>query len=351
MRRLLILAAVGLVVLVAAYCVYWFVLTRIVAADIAKWRDQQRALGYTVTIAEQPAIDGFPFSLRAQLGPPDIAAPGGLWHWQGPDTDLRLAPWAPLDLVFTAPGHHHLSLAGIAPRDVAIDADKLAFELDLDKRGQASDFGLRLTGATLADSIAGTTTVASAMIQGHLPWPATPGPEVSSLDLSADATGLNLPAGLRAALGQRIDKIHVVTQLMGAVPAAPPLEALAGWRDGGGVIQLREGEIDWGPISASGDGTIALDEKLQPLTAGTMRVAGLPETLDMLAAAGTVPQGQATLAKLMFGAVAATPTGGGRPEVALPLTIQNGYVYVGPIKLAPLQPIDWNQILIYFNGR
>src|SRR5450755_3485428 len=169
MRRLVILAAVGLVVLVAAYCVYWFVLTRIVAADIANWRDQQRALGFTVTIAEQPAIDGFPFSLRAHLGPPDITAPGGSWHWQGPDTDLRLAPWAPLDLVFIAPGHHHLSLAGIAPRDVAIDADKLTFTLNLAQSGQASDFGLQLTGATLADSIAGTTTIALATIQGHLP--------------------------------------------------------------------------------------------------------------------------------------------------------------------------------------
>ena len=348
MRRLLILAAVGLVVLVAAYCVYWFVLARIVASDIANWRDQQRALGYTVSIAEQPAIDGFPFSLHAHLGGPDIIAPGGLWHWQGPDTDLRLAPWAPLDLVFIAPGHHHLSVGGIAPRDVSIDADKLIFTLDLNQSGQASDFGLQATGATLADSIAGTTTVASAAMGGHLPWPAKPGPDVSSLDLTVDATGLNLPSGMRAALGQRIDKVHLVSQLMGAVPAAPPLDALAGWRDGGGVIQLRESGIDWGPISASGDGTIALDEKLQPLAAGTVRVAGLPETLDMLAAAGSVPQGQATLAKLMFGAVAATPAGGGRPQVALPLTIQNGYVYMGPIKLAPLQPIDWNQVLIYF---
>jgi hypothetical protein len=342
MRRLMILAAVLLVVLVAAYCVYWFVLTRIVASDIANWRDQQQALGYTVIIAEQPAIDGFPFSLRAHLGPPDITAPGGLWHWQGPDTDLRLAPWAPLDLVFMAPGHHHLSLAGNVPRDIAIDAAKLAFGLDLDQSGQASDFSLSLTGATLADSIAGTTTIASAMVAGHLPWPATPGPTVSSLDLSADATGLNLPASVRAALGQRIDKVHLVTQLMGAWPAALPREALAGWRDGGGVIQLRQGEIDWGPISASGEGTIALDEKLQPLAAGTVRVAGLPETLDMLAAAGTVAQGQVNLAKMMFGAVAATPAGGGRPQVALPLTIQNGYVYMGPIKLVPLQPIDWS---------
>ncbi len=343
MRRSLILA-IGFVVLVAAYCIYWFVLARIVAADIANWRDQQRSLGYTVSFAEQPAIDGFPFSLRAHLGTPDITAPDGLWRWQGPETELRVAPWMPLDLVFVAPGHHHVSLAGNAPRDIAVDAGTLIFGLGLDHNGQASDFSLDLSGATALDSVAGTTTIGSAAAQGHLPWPEKPGPEVSSLDFAIDAAGVTLPQNLRVVLGQHLDKIHLVAQWMGELPQGLPREALTAWRDGGGVLQLREGQTDWGPISAAGNGTIALDENMQPLAAGTVKIAGLPELLDMLAASGTVPQGQANLAKMMFGAMAATPAGGGRPQVSLPLTIQNDYVYMGPIKLAPLQPIDWSQV-------
>ncbi len=339
-----ILVAIALVVLVAAYCLYWFVLTRIVAADIANWRDQQRAQGYAVTFAEQPAIDGFPFSVRAHLGTPDITGPGGLWRWQGPETELRLAPWAPLDLVFIAPGHHHVSLAGNAPRDIALDAGALTFGLDLSYAGQATDVSLDVDKVTAVDSVAGTTAVVSVKAQGHLPWPDKPGPEVSSLDFTVDAGGVTLPQTVRAALGQRLDRIHLVAQWMGALPQTLPREALATWRDGGGVIQLHDGEIDWGPISASGNGTIALDENMQPLVAGIVKVAGLPETLDMLVAAGMIPQGQANLAKMMFGAMAATPAGGGRPQVSLPLTIQDDFVYMGPIKLAPLQPIDWTQI-------
>jgi hypothetical protein len=343
MRRSLILA-IGLVVLVAAYCVYWFVLARIVAADIANWRDQQRSLGYTVTFADQPAIDGFPFSVRAHLGTPDITGPGALWRWQGPETELRVAPWMPLDLIFMAPGHHHVSLAGNAPRDIALDISALTFCLDLDHNGQATGVSLDLAGATAADSVAGTTTVASATAQGHLPWPDKPGPDVSSLDFTVDAAGITLPQNLPVVLGQHLDKVHLVAQWMGELHQGLPREALTAWRDGGGVLQLRESQIDWGPISASGTGTIALDENMQPLAAGTAKIAGLPELLDMLAASGTVAQGQANLAKMMFGAMAATPAGGGRPQVSLPLTIQNDTVYMGPIKLAPLQPIDWSQI-------
>lgn len=343
MRRSLIIA-IGFVVLVAAYCAYWFVLARILATDIANWRDQQRAQGYTVTFAEQPTIDGFPFSLRAHLGTPDITGPGGLWRWQGPETELSIAPWMPLDLVFVAPGHHHVSLAGNAPRDIAVDAGTLSFGLDLDHNGQATDVSLDLTGATAVDSVAGTTSIASVAAQGHLPWPDKPGPEVSSLDLSIDAAGITLPQNLPVLLGQHVDKVHLVAQWTGELPQGLPREALAAWRNGGGVLQLREGSVDWGPISASGNGTIALDENMQPLAAGTVKIAGLPELLDMLAASGTVPQNQANLAKMMFGAMAATPAGGGRPQVSLPLTIQNDFVYMGPIKLAPLQPIDWSQV-------
>jgi hypothetical protein len=129
---------------------------------------------------------------------------------------------------------------------------------------------------------------------------------------------------------------------MGMMPPLWPREALAAWRDGGGVFQLRESEISWGPLWAAGDGTLALDQAMQPLAAGTVRIAGLSETLDALTAAGMLQPDPAKLAQIMFGALARPPVEGGRPEVKLPLSIQNGFVYMGPIKLARVQPIDWS---------
>ena len=342
-RRPLIFTAIGLCALVVAYAIYWFVLARIVARDIADWASQQRAQGFAVAFGE-PVIDGFPLAVRARLPAPNIAAPDGLWHWQGPDTELRVAPWAPRDLRFAAPGHHRLTIAGGSPREIALDAGALALGLDIGSDGRLADFTLDLAGATLADNLSGTAKLATAAIRGHLPWPTMNDPSFSSLDLNIDAAGIDLPPTIGAALGQRIEKLHLVSQLMGMVPSALPREALAGWRDAGGVVQLRESELSWGPLWAAGDGTLALDQAMQPLAAGTLRIAGLAETLDGLTAAGLLQPGPARLAQIMFGALARPPAEGGRPEVKLPLSIQNGFLYMGPIELARIQPIDWSRL-------
>jgi len=342
-RRPLIFAAIGLAVLLIAYTIYWFLLAHIVRGDIADWTSQQRAQGFTVAFGE-PVIGGFPFAVRARMAAPDITAPDGLWHWQGPDTELRVSPWAPFDFSFAAPGHHHVMLAGSAPRDIALDAETLVVSIDIGRDGRLTNFSLDLAAASLADNLSQTARLAQAAITGHLPWPISNDPDLSSLDLNIDATGIDLPPNVRAPLGQRIEKLHLVSQVMGMVPPGLPREALAAWRDAGGVLQLRESEINWGPLWAAGDGTFALDQTMQPLAAGSLRIAGLAETLDVLTAAGMLQAGPAKLAQFMFGAVARPPSGGGRPEVKLPLAIQNGALNMGPIKLTQLPPIDWTRV-------
>ena len=58
-RRPLILTAIGLAALVIAYAVYWFVLARIVAQDIAGWTGFYRSQGYAVSY-EVPPLSRLP---------------------------------------------------------------------------------------------------------------------------------------------------------------------------------------------------------------------------------------------------------------------------------------------------
>ncbi len=340
-RRPLIFAALGLAVVLVAYTIYWFVLAHILRGDIADWTGQRRAEGFTVAFGE-PVIGGFPFAVSARMTAPEITAPDGLWHWRGPDTELRVRPWAPLDLSFASPGHHRLTIAGSAPREIALDAGEFVVGIDIGGDGRLNNFSLDLAEARLADNLSGAAKLAQAAVTGHLPWPTSSDPNLSNLDLNIDARGIDLPLAIQLPLGQRIEKLRLVSQVMGAVPPGRPREALAGWRDAGGVLQLRTSEISWGPLWAFGDGTLALDQAMQPLAAGSYRMAGLTETLAAFAAAGLVQPGPAKLAQLMFGALARPPAGGGRPEVTLPLSIQNGFVNMGPIKLLQLAPIDWS---------
>jgi hypothetical protein len=80
---------------------------------------------------------------------------------------------------------------------------------------------------------------------------------------------------------------------------------------------------------------------MQPLFAGTATVRGYSEAIDALAQAGLMPPNQATGAKIALAALAKPAEDGGPPAVHLPLTIQDGFLYVGPLKLARMPRIIW----------
>ena len=341
MRRPLI-AAAGLLLIVGLYVVYWFVLAHLLRQDIDRWTASQREQGYQIAYGE-PAIGGFPFAVTARMTAPSATAANFHWRWQGPDLDLTIRPWAPLDLLFSAPGRHRLDVAGDAPHWDQLDADGLTFELDIGFDGRVQRGRLALSGADLLDSRQGRSDAAALAIDARLPWPPPGDPSNSAIDLEATGSGIDIPDNQVSPLGRRVDSVHVVAQLMGMPPpAASARQVLAAWRDAGGTLELRQGELAWGPLRLSGNSTIALDQNLQALAAGSLTVAGFAETLDAFVAAGMVPAGSAKLAKFMFSALAKPPPGGGRPQVQVPLALQDGVLSMGPVKLAKVRPIDWS---------
>src|SRR5262249_39822420 len=156
-------------------------------------------------------------AVTADLGQPDITAPGGLWHWQGPDTTLLIRPWAPFVLSFNAPGHHQLAISGRSPRDITLDAAALVFGEKITSDNIFTDMSLSASDAAYADNVSGEAKLGSVAIVGHLPHPPKPDPDTSILDLTADAAAIDLPATARPVLGQRIEKLHLATQLMGTL--------------------------------------------------------------------------------------------------------------------------------------
>src|SRR5262249_13350901 len=110
----------------------------------------------------------------------------------------------------------------------------------------------------------------------------------------------------------------------------------------GGDVELRDIELAWGGLWLRGDATLALDRALQPQMVGSFAVANLGKVLDRLAAAGVLSTGAAASAQIMFAALAVAPPDGGLPQVKLPLTVQDGALFMGPLQLAQLRPVDWS---------
>jgi hypothetical protein len=87
-----------------------------------------------------------------------------------------------------------------------------------------------------------------------------------------------------------------------------------------------------------GNGTLALDNQMRPMGAATAAIRGYDAALDRLTALGSVNPRDAQLAKLLLSAIAA-PNSDGERVLTVPITGQNGWLYVGPVRLTRLEPL------------
>jgi hypothetical protein len=290
--------AAALLVLGAAYAGYWHYVAGRLEAGIADWVRQQQDLGNEIRFAEGE-IGGFPFFFRRDFGAASLKSAGS----------------APVELAAAA------LVAEMRPWDL----NKVVF----------SARAAALTG--------GEGSYRAAEIGGSVDIPAAPPADYRQPWLGFDVTLLEvtLPAGRRALTAEPVAKLAAQGAVMGPVPQAGDLRtALAGWAAAGGVLELKGFAFAQAPLELAGEGTLALDDALQPLGALTIRAQGLPETIVLLERDGLMDAQSARTATLMANGLAKADDAG-RPTVAVSLSLQDGYLWLGPVRLAPLPPIGW----------
>jgi hypothetical protein len=180
------------------------------------------------------------------------------------------------------------------------------------------------------ESVRGTFDIAES------PAPASYAVDIG-IQLTLDDILIDRSTGLP--LGNRITQFIAEGFITGATPPGLPPDALAQWRDAGGVAEITTLVANWGPLALTADATIALDKNLQPLIAGTADVRGYDETVDAMVAGGLMSQSQGTTARIALAAMAETDEGG--KKVRLPITIQDGFLFLGPLKIAAVPRINW----------
>jgi len=337
----------GLAALTAASLLWsaaWLALARGLDSGIEGWVRDRRAEGWT-TEYEPYAIKGFPFRWRARIGRPRLSHGRG-FSWSGPWIELGWAPWHPRSVALWTAGSHRLQLIDVGgPYRLA--ADEISGRLGFGEGGIVERIDLDGNAVILnrpGDTPDGATIrVDRAILRADLrpDAPSIPGTPSPWLSFDADLLGLTLPQTVRTALGRTIGRIAAEAMVTGSPPAARPVEALTAWRDQGGTVEFSKLSIGWGPLAATGSGTLALDGALQPEGAFTARVAGYGETIDLLGQARALTPNQAMVARLTLGALARTPAGGDRPEVTVAVGLQSRTLSVGPVPLLTLPRIDW----------
>ncbi len=173
---------------------------------------------------------------------------------------------------------------------------------------------------------------------------APPAPPQSDRDpllhFSVSAAALQLPSDVQLLTANPVDTLAVQGTVKGPMPRAPLKQALAGWRDQGGAVEIASFSAAQAPLSVSGSATIALDGDLQPIIAANLAAKGLGPAVDLLAQQKRIGANDVFKLKLFIAATEQNAPDGGK-QVTSGLTIQNGTLYLGPFKIARVAKIEW----------
>jgi hypothetical protein len=341
-RKLLLLAA--LVIVVVGYGFYWFSVAELVRRGILDWSMARRAEGYTVGW-DRYDVSGFPFALRVAIDHPVFGQTGiePGYAAEAPSLVGEARPWALDTWRVTASRGARLAIQpGPARPAVTLTAAALAGRVAPGQvEGAANHPGTAVALSAENLAMAGQTQLAitHAEVRTVIPAHAVASHRETWLTADLDVSGVTLPQPVQP-LGDTIDHLAAAIAVKGTIPSGPHREALAAWRDDGGTLEIGSLDLAWGTLQLGTKGTLALDAELQPIGALTALIRGYNQIIDALVTAGSLRPGDGAVAKIALGLLAKEGPDGSY-EISAPLTLQNGYAFLGPARLARLPNFTW----------
>ena len=296
------------------------VAANLVAPPLAGWRASGGALrrgGWPLAATvEVPAL-----SAAGPLG----NAPGETWRWQAERLAVSLAFARPRTVEVTIGGQQSVQVGTASP--IPFTAQRLVALVTFEIGGPARTVTVEVAGLHAALPT-GPLGIARLEIGTDQRPAAQKGEPVLVVMIAAQ--GINLPPGQPWPLGPTIERFLLDLVVTGPMPNIPDLaDRAAAWRDGGGAVEVRRLELNWGEVTLSGGATLALDGQLQPVGAATARVAGHAAALRALTVAGMLTPRTSVAAGAVLALMARPPAGGGTPVVEVPFSLQNRTLALG----------------------
>lgn len=396
-RRRVFLYGVSAVVaaglLLGGYGLYWHQVATRLEAGVEQWAADQRNAGATVDF-QWRGISGFPFTFTADFtGVNILGRLGGVALSARTDhlqlnmspidlNEVRLLCDSPLTVIVpglslgqsgASPGAPQPAGAAPAPGSQAGGAPSTNTQTDPQATGtqpppapasgarfilEQADGNIRLrngnpAGATIdvnrgkLDNGQDVLSAASLHLDVQLAPTQPHDFNDPAATLAIAVSGVDMPANVPQLLPGPILQAGLAGTIKGPFlppPGVEPPHDLAGflahWRDAGGVLDLSKFDFAQGPLSLTGNGTLALDANLQPIGAGKITATGLSDLIDLLAARGAMHRKDAGIAKAVINGLE-KPGAAGRPEVTVGLSIQDNVVSFGFARLFKLPMIIW----------
>lgn len=325
----------------AAYAVYWRYVAGELERGIENWAVAERAAGRDVTFSPG-GITGFPLAFHRDFADLHLSQPAadGALTINAARIVATMRPWNLRVIAFASDTPAAAELTSPTQGVRSVTAAAVEGEVRLLADGRLEAIKLRTVKLDVDDD-GESYKVEQANLGLSLPLltPRAHTDDFLGFDLALE--GLTLPPGRVALTAAPIEHLAASGRVMGPVPSGlPPRAAVAQWAAAGGMLELKSFRFHQVPLDLEGEGTLALDKAQQILGALTIRAQGLSETIDLLVSQGLIDPNSAKTGRLMAEGLAKSDDKG-RKVVNVALSLQQGFVWLGPIRLTPLPVLTW----------
>jgi hypothetical protein len=333
MRKLITVAGLLAIVVAVGGVVWWLFVATLGDRQIANALAQAKANGVDITYTETER-DGFPdFVFWRLLGVTvTYNSPDGRLSGNVDTLEVYARPWSPQNIHFQIlkPHQWQWQPANSAPkRDYAVNRLVGTFGPQKNEPGWRWTTDLLDVEWRVADNQASPGTAEALSLNMDLP-----------LDQSVLAYALRIDRmrpGRALPFGPELD--YALTN--GTITPTPKdfsFKGLSAWQANGGHISIDRTEVAYGTLQAKGKGRVGLDANLRPMGKVNLRMED-PQALTAMAVnEGWIAANDLSIARVAIGLLTRRNETG-KQELKASLEMRGGALWLGPVRLSPLQPV------------
>ncbi|MEH6403538.1 MAG: DUF2125 domain-containing protein [Sneathiella sp.] len=344
--RVIVITLTAFTLLIGGYVYWWNSLADLALVQVENWKAQQKESGYVITNSV-PEVSGFPYRVKLDIQKTVIENPSRFESYSATINDLWAVtqPWKINHLIFGIENPIQLSwMDEGVPKAATLGANEALGSALFSKTGKLKNLAIDLKNVTAKGFENGPTSADRIQLHrrpGSVPAITGDAPQETSLpayQYALTVDNLFLGDQVDYPLGDRIEKIAVLARLEGSLRDFQNKDRILKWRDQGGILDIEETTIAWGGSKVSGNGTLTLDSENRPMGAFSTKLVGFNGLLDILETSGSLdPRAKKTASFALN--LLAKQDGDGPRYLEIPLSLQEGGVFLGPLFLMPIKPV------------
>lgn len=292
--------------------------------------DDRRAFGFPNRVALRLTNLHWKNSDNIEFHTDDIDISSVPWMWR--QFDARFKNGATLEAPLET-GQQALHLSG--------NQGRAHVELDTNHNWRLGR--IELTGAKLGRKPDTLFLVGDLILNAERPLEAPSSHMEAGLTLIGKADNIDLPNAMAVPFGAKMERLKIKFRVMGAVPDVRRRSDIEAWNKESGVVEFDQLDMTWGPLGLKARGTMGLDDDLQPEGAFSGNVLGHEAVLKALMEGGFIAPRQYGMLSSALAVFAHSSDSGADAGLEIPITVQLGGLFLGPVRIITFPEIFWQQ--------